>query len=150
MMVSENMVKVGGVMACDGEKGVESMQMDKEEELLQQQPNQQQPQLPGAADPDLWPPQWQQVLMRARAIGKLEAMIFRFLFGGAEQQQGRLRLESANRREARAIASRRAIGSEKALAPVGPSASSGVGGRRRLVGALPVRGEHAYFVREKR
>ena len=54
VMVSENMVvEIGGVMACDGGKGMmESMQMDKEEELLQQQPNQQQPQLPGAADLD--------------------------------------------------------------------------------------------------
>ena len=41
-------------MACDGEKGM--MEMNKEEELLQQQPNQQQPQLPGAVDPDPWPP----------------------------------------------------------------------------------------------
>ena len=32
------------------------MEMDKKEELLQQQPNQQQPQLPGAADPDPWLP----------------------------------------------------------------------------------------------
>ena len=32
------------------------MQMDKDEELLQQQPQQQQPQLPGAASPDPWPP----------------------------------------------------------------------------------------------
>ena len=58
VMVSENMVvEIGGVMACDGGKGMmESMQMDKEEELLQQQqPKQQQPQLPGAADPDPWP-----------------------------------------------------------------------------------------------
>ena len=56
--VSENMVVViGGMTACDGGKGImESIQMDKKEELLQQQPNQQQPQLPGAADPDPWPP----------------------------------------------------------------------------------------------
>ena len=75
-------------------------------------------------------------------------MIFRFLFREAEQQQqGRLRLENANRREARAIASRRAIGSEKVLALVGPSAPSGVGGTRRLVGALPVCGEHVYAKR---
>ena len=46
------------------------------------------------------------------------------------------------------IASRmEAIGREKALALVGPSASSGVGGTRRLVGALPVRGEHVYAKR---
>ena len=45
------------MMACDGGKGVmESMQMDEEQELLQQQPNQQQPQLPGVDDPDPWPP----------------------------------------------------------------------------------------------
>ena len=45
-MVSKNMVvEIGGVMACDGGKGMMgSMQMDKEEELLQQQPKQQQPQ----------------------------------------------------------------------------------------------------------
>ena len=52
-------VEVGGVVACDGEKGM--MEMDKKEELLQQQPNQQQPnqqqpQLPGVADTDPWPP----------------------------------------------------------------------------------------------
>ena len=57
VIVCKNMVvEVGGVMACDGEKGmIESMQMDKEKELLWQQPHQQQPQLPGAADPDPWP-----------------------------------------------------------------------------------------------
>ena len=54
MMVSENMVEIGGVVACDGGKGM--MEMDKKEELLQQQPNQQQAQLPGAADPGPWPP----------------------------------------------------------------------------------------------
>ena len=48
-------VDVGGVMACDGEKGmVESMQMDKDKELLRQQPHQQQPHLPGAAAPTPW------------------------------------------------------------------------------------------------
>ena len=47
-------VEIGGVVACDGGKGM--MEMDKKEELLQQQPNQQQPQLPDAADPDPWPP----------------------------------------------------------------------------------------------
>ena len=51
-------------------------------------------------------------------------------------------------KEAKAIASRmEAIGSEKELALVGPSASSGVGGTRRLVGALRVRGEHVYAKR---
>ena len=73
-------------------------------------------------------------------------MIFWFLFWEAEQQQGRLRLEDAKQRgEVCAIASRmEATGSEKALALVGSSASSGVGGTRRMVGALPVRGEHVY------
>ena len=42
------MVEVGRAMACDGEKGMMgSMQMDKQKELLQQQPQQHQPQLPG-------------------------------------------------------------------------------------------------------
>ena len=69
--------------------------------------------------------------------------------GGARATAGSLlRLENANRREAREIASRRAIvGSEKALALVGPSASSGVGDTRRLIGALPVRGENVYAKR---
>ena len=41
-------------MACGTGKGmVGSMQMDKEKELLQQQPHQ--PQLPGAAAPNTWP-----------------------------------------------------------------------------------------------
>ena len=63
-------------------------------------------------------------------------MMFCFLFWEAEQQQGRLRLENAKRREVRAIASRmEAIGSEKALALVCSSVSLGVGGTRRLVGA---------------
>ena len=51
VMVSKHMVvEIGGVMACDGGKGMMgSMQMNKENELLQQQqPHQQQPQLPGA------------------------------------------------------------------------------------------------------
>ena len=57
VMVSKNMmVEIGGVMEFDGGKGMmESMQMDKEKELLQQQPHQQQPKLPGAAAPDPWP-----------------------------------------------------------------------------------------------
>ena len=42
---------------------------------------------------------------------------------------------------------RREIGSEKGIALVGPPASSGVGGTRRLVGALPVRREHVYAKR---
>ena len=43
-------------MACDGGKGmIGSMQMYKEEELLQQQPLQQQPQPPGIAAPHPWP-----------------------------------------------------------------------------------------------
>ena len=55
VLVSENMVvEIGGVAACDGEKGV--MEMDKKDQLLQQRPNQLQPQLPRAADPDPWPP----------------------------------------------------------------------------------------------
>ena len=51
--------------------------------------------------------------MRATAIGRSQAMIFRFLFWEAEQQQGRLRLENANRREAKA--SRRAIGRREGI-----------------------------------
>ena len=44
-------------MARDEGKGMMgSMQMDKEKELPQQHPQQQQPQLPGAATPDPWPP----------------------------------------------------------------------------------------------
>ena len=55
VMASMNtVVEVGGVMACDGEKGM--MEMNEEEELLQQQPIQQQPQLPGAVDTVPWPP----------------------------------------------------------------------------------------------
>ena len=49
-------------MSCDVGKGMmesmqidKSMQINKEEEMLQQQPNQQQPQLPGAANPYPWP-----------------------------------------------------------------------------------------------
>ena len=57
VILCKNMVvEIGGVMACDGEKRMmESMQMDKEKELLRQQPHQQQPQLPGAAAPTPWP-----------------------------------------------------------------------------------------------
>ena len=52
-MASKDMVvDIGGVMACDGGKGMMvSTQKDKEEELLKQQPNQQQPQIPSSADP---------------------------------------------------------------------------------------------------
>ena len=155
VLVSENTVEVGGVVACDG--GKRMMEMDKKEELLQQQPNQQQPSSSRTSSSLSYlvlptqtrgHPQCQQVLlMRATAIGRSQAMIFRFLFCEAEQQQGRLRLENANNREARAIASRRAIGSDKALALVGSSAPSRVGGMRRPVGALPVRGEHVYAKR---
>ena len=58
VMLSKNMVvEIGGVMACDREKRMmASIQMDNEKELLQQQPQHQQPQLPGAAAPDPWPP----------------------------------------------------------------------------------------------
>ena len=72
VILSKNMVvEMGGVMACDGGKGMMgSMQMDKEEEPVQQ--HQQQPQLPGAAAPTLWPsPQAQlppQQLMEAQQL----------------------------------------------------------------------------------
>ena len=59
VMVSTNMVvKIRGVMACGGEKGVmRSMPMDKKELLFQRrQPHQQQPQLPGEDAPYPWPP----------------------------------------------------------------------------------------------
>ena len=57
VIVCENMlVEVGGVEARDGGKGmIWSMPIDKEKELLRQQPHQQQPQLPGAAAPNPWP-----------------------------------------------------------------------------------------------
>ena len=57
VMVSENMVvEVGGVMArARGEEMMESIQMDKEKELLRQQPHQQQPQLPSAVAQTPWP-----------------------------------------------------------------------------------------------
>ena len=75
-------------------------------------------------------------------------MVFWFSIWEAEQQQGRLRWGNANQREVKAIASRmEAIGSAKALTLVGPSVSSGVGGTKRLLGALPVRGEHVYAKR---
>ena len=60
------MIEVGSVvvgvakgMCFGGDKGmVESMAVDKQEEMLQQRPQQQQqqPQLPGAAAPNPWPP----------------------------------------------------------------------------------------------
>ena len=50
-------VEIRRGMACDEGKGMMgSMQMDKKKELLQQQPHQQQPQLPGTDGPDLWSP----------------------------------------------------------------------------------------------
>ena len=108
MTVSKNtVVEVGRVMACDGgKKMMESVQMDKVKWPLQQQLQQQQPQLPGATP-------------RTR---------------GHPQGQPNMR-------------GRRAIERAKALARVGPSAPSGVGGTRRMVGALPVRGEHVYAER---
>ena len=49
-------VEVERVISFDGDKGImESMTMDTQEELLQQQPKQQQSQLPGAAAPNPWP-----------------------------------------------------------------------------------------------
>ena len=81
VMVSKIMVvQIGGVMACDGGKGMmESMQMDKEEELLQQQPTQQKPQLPGAADPDPWPPPMSARLDKSNSeweIGSHDLLVF--------------------------------------------------------------------------
>ena len=81
VMVCKNMVvEIGGVMAYDREKGMMgSMQMDKEEELLQQQPHQQQPQLPGAAAPDPWPPPLSADLDESnskRKIGRHDFLVF--------------------------------------------------------------------------
>ena len=81
VMVSKNMVvEIGGMMACDGGKGMmESMQMDKEKELLQQQPHQQQPQLPGAAAPDPWPPPMEADLDESNSeweIGRHDFLVF--------------------------------------------------------------------------
>ena len=102
LMVSMNMVvEIGGEMACVGAKGMMgSMQMDKEEELLQQQPNQQQPQLPGAADPDPWPPPMSADLDESNSeweIGSHDSLVFvlggratagSFAFGECEPKGG--------------------------------------------------------------
>ena len=87
VVVSKNVVvEVGGVMACDGGKGVMgSMQMGKQEEVLQQQPNQQQPQLPCAADPDPRPPPMSAGVDESksdREIGSHDFLVF-VLGGGA-------------------------------------------------------------------
>ena len=53
--------------------------MHKEEELLQQQPNQQQSQLPGAVDPDPWPPPMSAALDESNSeweIGSHDFLIF--------------------------------------------------------------------------
>ena len=150
VIVSKNVVvEIGGVVACDGEKEMMvSMQMDTQEELLQQQPNEQQPELFGAAAPDPWPPPMSADPDESNSeweIGRHDFLVFAL---GGRPTAGRVRLGNAKRRELRAIARRmEANVSEKVLALVGPSASSGVGGPRRLVGALPVRGEHVYAKR---
>ena len=90
VMVSKNMVvEIGGVMACDGGKGmIESMQMDKEEELLQQQPKQQQPQLPGAAAPNPWPlPQAPQPSQRSVEAQQLPLLSPPQEVGGDEHEE---------------------------------------------------------------
>ena len=100
VMVSKNMVvKIGGVMACDGRRGmiIKSMQRwttrkicfcsrrtsSSHNNLVLR------PQTRGH-------PQCQQILMRATASGRPAGMIFRFLFWEAKQHQGRLRLENSN------------------------------------------------------
>ena len=134
-------------MACDGGKGM--LEMDKKEELLQQQPNQQQPQLPGAADPDPWPPPMRAGLVdESNSDWEMASIGFQVFVLGGRATAGSFVFGNVNRRKTRAIASRmKATGSEKALALVGPSTPSGVGGTRRLVGALPVCGEHVYAKR---
>ena len=71
-------------MACDGGKGmIGSMQLDKEQELLQQQPHQQQPQLPGAAAPDPWPPPMSADLDESNSEWEIGRNDFRgFVLGG--------------------------------------------------------------------
>ena len=76
-------VEVVGVMACDERKGMmmQSTQIEKEKELLQQQPHQQQPQLPGAATPDPWPPPMSADLVESkseREIGSHDFLLFVF------------------------------------------------------------------------
>ena len=124
--------------------------MDKKEELLRQQPNQQQPQLPGAADPDPWPPPMAAGLVdESNSDWEMASNDFQVFVSGGRATTGSFAFgKCATKGGPRAIASRmEAIGNEKALALVSPSASSGVAGMRRLVGASPVRGEHVYAKR---
>ena len=76
VVVFQNMVvEVRRAMARDGEKGMMgSMQMDKERELLQQQPHRQQPQLHDGLPPRTrGHPQCQQIL-RTTASGRSESI----------------------------------------------------------------------------
>ena len=184
-------------MACDGGKGMMgSMQIDKEKELLQQQPHQHQPQLPGAAAPTPWPspqaplPPQQSVeaqqlplLSPPEEVGRDEhekVMVSKNMvveIGGVmacdggkgmmesmqmdkekellqqqpQQQQPQLPGAAAPDPWPLPMSSeherQQSNWKREALALVGPSASSGVGGTRRLLGALPVRGEHVYAKR---
>ena len=150
-MVSENMVaEIGGVVACDGGEGM--IEMDKKDELAQQQLNQQQPQLPGAADAGLWPPPMATGLVDdSNSDYEIASHDFHVFVLGARATAGSFAFRKCATKGARAIASRmRAIASEKALALVGPSVASGVVGTTRLVGALPARGEHVYAKRGDR
>ena len=150
VVVSKNMVvEIGRVMARDGEKGMMgSMKMGKENELLHQQSPQQLPQLPGAADPDPWPPPTSADLDEnnsKRGIGRRDFLPF-VLGGRAAAGSFALGKSKAKGRQS----DREQDGSDWKRERIGTGWSFSIfggWGTRRLLGALLVRGEHVYAKR---
>ena len=90
VVVAEKMYEVGRVMARDGEKEMMgSMRIDKQKDLLQQQPQpQQRPQLPGAAAPDPWPPPMSADLDESNSEREIGKHAFLVLFYGGRATAG--------------------------------------------------------------
>ena len=145
-VVSKNMVvEIGRVMARDGGKGMmEPMQMNKEKELLQQQPKQQQPQLPGAAAPDPWPSPSSADLDKSnneREIGRNGFLVF--VLGGRAAAGS---FPSGECKAKGVQSDREQDGSDWKREGIGTGCFFSIFGgwcTRRLLGALPVRGECA-------
>ena len=133
-------------MACDGEKGM--MEMNKEEELLQQQPDQQRPQLPGAVDQDPWPPPMPAgIVDESNSDWEIASNDFQVFVLGGRAAAGSFAFGKFKQEGCQSNRDQESNWNQEDIGTGWSFSTFGVVGTRRLVGALPVRGQHVYVKR---